>query len=75
MKLGTSQVQLLNDHLRGTGRTITTNEAYDLFGIENLSARMSDLRDLGLVVNLVDTGTYSVSSRDINGSRAKLSFA
>ena len=45
------------------------------FGIKNLSARMSELRDAGLVVR-VDTATtgkarYAVSARDVSGSRAK----
>lgn len=71
MKLGISQNRLLNDHLRGTGRTINATRAYNKFGVVNLTARMSDLRALGLQVNLVDTGTYSISSRDVFGSRAK----
>jgi len=72
MKLGQSQVKLLHDHLRGTGRTINTTQALRKFGVVNLRARMSDLRSLGLKVNRVDTGTYSISSRDVFGSRAKV---
>ncbi len=71
MKLGKSQVVLLNDHLRGTGRTINSAQALKKFGIVNLTARLSDLRSWGLVVNRIDTNTYVIPSRDIFGSRGK----
>lgn len=71
MKLRKSQVVLLNSYLRGTGHTINAQQALHYFGIVNLTARLSELRSCGLVVNRVDTGTYSISSRDIFGSRSK----
>lgn len=78
IKIKTPQKQFLANYLRGTGRTLTAFEASQFFRIENLSARMSELRDAGLVVRTVDTdrGTaYAVSARDINGSRAHLDLA
>ena len=71
-----NQTAFLETYLRGTGRTITAADAKARFGIKNLSARMSDLRNVGLTVR-VDTATsgkarYAVSARDGIGSRGKL---
>ena len=68
------QVTFLEGHLRGTGRQISEAQAKATYGIMNLRARMSDLRSAGLKVyrdkNTEGRATYSVSSRDIHGSRA-----
>ena len=74
-----NQTAFLETYLRGTGKTITSAVAKARFGIKNLSARMSELRDAGLVVR-VDTATtgkarYAVSARDMFGSRAKVFVA
>ena len=74
-----NQTAFLETYLRGTGKTITSADAKARFGIKNLSARMSELRDAGLVVR-VDTATtgkarYAVSARDMFGSRAKVFVA
>ena len=74
-----NQTAFLETYLRGTGKTITSADAKARFGIKNLSARMSELRDMGLVVR-VDTATtgkarYAVSARDMFGSRAKVFVA
>lgn len=73
--LDVPQKQFLYDYLRGTGNTITISEARDTYGIQQLPARMSELRGLGLKVNTLDingeTG-YSISARDIFNSRAKI---
>lgn len=71
-----NQTAFLENYLRGTGKTITAADARARFGIKNLSARMSDLRDVGLTVR-VDTAStgkarYAVSARDGIGSRGKL---
>jgi len=71
-----NQTAFLENYLRGTGKTITAADAKARFGIKNLSARMSDLRNVGLTVR-VDTATsgkarYAVSARDGIGSRGKL---
>ena len=68
------QVTFLESHLRGTGRQISEAQAKATYGIMNLRARMSDLRSAGLKVyrdkNTEGRAAYSVSSRDIHGSRA-----
>jgi len=71
-----NQTAFLESYLRGTGKTITSADAKARFGIKNLSARMSDLRAVGLNVR-VDTAStgkarYAVSARDVAGSRAKV---
>ena len=70
------QNAFLEHYLRGTGRTITEADANARFGIKNLRARITELRDAGLVVR-VDTAStgkarYAVSARDTSGSRAKV---
>ena len=76
---GMSQRAFLVDHLRGTGVSITSSEAKSKYGITQLSARMCELRNAGLVVKTTATGNgnevaYKVSARDVNGSRAKLAI-
>jgi len=75
-KLTTSQTTFLEQYLRGTGKALTEADASARFGIQNLRARMTDLRNAGLVVrtDVATTGKtrYTVSARDVNGSRAKV---
>ena len=72
----TNQKAFLETYLRGTGRTITAADAKARFGIQQLSARMSELRASGLNVKteVATTGKtrYAVTARDVNGSRAKV---
>ena len=71
-----TQVEFLEDYLRGTGRSLSEAQARALFGIENLRARMTDLRHAGLRVrrekNSEGRAKYAVSARDETGSRAKI---
>ena len=71
-----NQTAFLETYLRGTGKTITAADAAARFGIQNLTARMSDLRAAGLNVRVDQsskgTARYAVSARDLNGSRAKV---
>lgn len=73
-----TQNQKLEAFLRGTGRTLTAAEAQARFGIQNLRARMSEMRGVGLTVRnegtTVKSGLtkYAVSGRDVTGSRAKI---
>ena len=73
-KLNTTQVEFLERYLRGTGRTLSSFEAREIYGIKNLRARMTDLRHSGLrvrrQVNEHGYSDYAVSARDVNGSRA-----
>ena len=75
-KLSTSQNRFLHDYLRGTGRSLTAAQARANYGIKNLSARMSELRNAGLKVTTVTTASgktaYRVSARDVTGSRARV---
>ena len=71
-----NQTAFLETYLRGTGKTITAADAKARFGIQNLTARISELRAAGLNVR-VDTATtgkarYAASARDVTGSRAKV---
>lgn len=75
-KLKSTQNEFLEQHLRGTGVRMSAAQASATYGIQNLRARMSELRKAGLRVNR-DVNTegrtvYTVSSRDIFGSRARV---
>ncbi len=75
-KIKTNQKAFLETYLRGTGKTLTAADANARFGITQLPARLSEMRDAGLVVKTSKATTgktkYSVVSRDVNGSRAKV---
>lgn len=77
--LSTTQNQFLENYLRGTGRTLSARQADSLYGIKNIRARMTELRQAGLRVsrtkNTEGRSTYSVSSRDQAGSRAQVFVA
>jgi hypothetical protein len=71
----TNQVAFLEKYLRGTGKTLTAAQASANYGIKNLPARMSEFRKCGLVVktevNTTGKTAYTVTARDLTGSRAK----
>jgi hypothetical protein len=73
-----SQAQKIMNYLRGTGRELTSAQAQAMWNIRNLRARMSELRKLGLRVNTRTNynglTAYSISARDKNGSRSKITF-
>lgn len=64
-----TQNELLVKYLRGTNRCISAPQARALFGIQNLRARMTDLRQCGYKVrtstNTEGNTTYAVSRRMI----------
>ena len=75
--LSTTQNKFLETYLRGTTRTLTSAQAESLYGIQNLSARISELRDLGLNVQTIPTKTttraaYRMSRRDVFGGQFKM---
>jgi hypothetical protein len=74
IKLTQPQNEFLEQHLRGTGRTLTARQAEATYGIRNLRARMTEMRNAGLKVkteiNTQGRMAYSVSARDVTGSRA-----
>jgi phosphoribosylformylglycinamidine (FGAM) synthase-like amidotransferase family enzyme len=71
-----NQTSFLEKHLRGTGRTISVAQAQANYGIEKLTARISELRAAGLnvktITNTSGNTAYKISARDLNGSRAKI---
>lgn len=75
--ISSTQNAFLVDYLRGTNRSLTVRQAQSLYSIQNLRARISELRDAGLRVRTERTATgrankYFVSARDIYGSRANV---
>jgi len=74
--LKTTQVAFLEKHLRGTGRELSSAQAQATYGIQNLRARMTELRQAGLTVrksvNTEGRTTYAVSRRDVFGDQFKL---
>ena len=63
----TSQRDFLVEYLRGTGRELSAAQAQSLFGIQNLRARMTELRQDGYRVrtraNTLGRTAYAVSRR------------
>jgi hypothetical protein len=74
--LKSTQVAFLEKHLRGTNREMSSKQAEATYGIMNLRARMTELRQLGLTVrkgvNTEGRTTYAVSRRDFLGDQYKL---
>ena len=74
--LRSTQNRFLETYLRGTNQTLTSAQASATFGISNLSARIAELRDLGLNVQTIPTKTaraaYRMSRRDVFGGQAKV---
>ena len=75
-QLKSTQVAFLEKHLRGTGRAMSAAQAEATYGILNLRARMTDLRQAGLRVrktkNTEGRTAYLVSRRDVFGDQFKL---
>jgi hypothetical protein len=73
--LKTTQVAFLENHLRGTNRELSSAQARETYGIMNLRARVSELRQLGLrvrkSVNTKGKTAYAVSRRDVFGAQFK----
>ena len=74
--LKTTQVAFLEKHLRGTNRALSAAQAESTYGIRNLRARMTELRQAGLNVrtgvNTRGRTVYAVSRRDVFGDQFKL---
>jgi hypothetical protein len=76
-QLRSTQNKFLETYLRGTTRTLTAKQAETLYGVKNLSARVSELRDLGLNIQTIPTKTttraaYRMSRRDVFGAQFRL---
>jgi len=61
------QKEFLVDHLRGTNRELSSAQADALYGIKNLRARISEIRQEGYRVrthkNTVGRTNYAISRR------------
>lgn len=75
-KLSTTQLSFLETYLKGTDRELSSPQAAATFGIMNLRARMSEMRQLGLrvrkSVNTEGRTAYAVSRRDVLGYQGKV---
>ena len=71
-----NQKAFLETYLRGTGRTLSKEQAVANYGIQQLPARMYELKSAGMVVKTVKNTSgntaYKVVARDVNGSRSKV---
>ena len=71
-----NQVSFLERYLRGTNKTLSVAQAQANYGIAKLTARISELRAAGFnvktITNTSGNTAYRISSRDLNGSRAKM---
>ena len=65
-----TQLEQLENYLRGTNRELSAAQAEARFGIKNLSARMTEMRQGGFRVRTRTNSTgktaYSVSRRLVN---------
>ncbi len=75
-KIKSKQTTFLESYLRGTNRTLSAAQARALFGIQNLRARICDLRTAGLRIrkdtNTMGRTVYAVSRRDEFGDQFKI---
>lgn len=75
-QLATTQVVFLENHLRGTNVSMSAAQARETYGIQNLRARMTELRQAGLTVrkstNTKGRTAYAVSRRDVFGDQYRL---
>ena len=71
-----NQVSFLERYLRGTNKTLSIAQAQANYGIEKLTARISELRAAGLnvktITNTSGNTAYKISARDLKGSRAMM---
>ena len=71
-----NQKAFLETYLRGTGRTLSKEQAVANYGIQQLPARIFELKSAGMVVKTVKNTSgntaYKVVARDVNGSRSKV---
>ena len=71
-----NQASFLERYLRGTNKTLSIAQAQANYGIEKLTARISELRAAGLnvktITNTSGNTAYKISARDLTGSRAMM---
>lgn len=71
-----NQKSFIETYLRGTGRTLSAEQARANYGITQLPARIFEMKAAGLVVkttkNTSGNTAYKITARDVNGSRSKV---
>lgn len=74
--LTSTQKAFVEQHLRGTGRALSEHQARETYGIKNLRAVVSTMRNAGLVVrkqtNTNGRTAYAISRRDVAGVQSKI---
>ena len=74
--LATTQKTFLESHLRGTGVAMSSAQASATYGIKNLRAVVSTMRQAGINVrkhtNTRGKTAYSMSRRDVFGFQGKI---
>jgi len=74
--LTSTQKAFVESHLRGTGRTMSSAQARETYGIKNLRAVVSTMRQAGLRVrkelNTTGKTAYMISRRDELGVQSKI---
>jgi Helix-turn-helix domain len=75
-QLKSTQKEFLEKHLRGTGKQMSAAQARATYGIQNLRARISEMRAAGLRVRKTKNSTgltaYAISRRDEFGDQFML---
>jgi len=71
-----NQKSFIETYLRGTGRTLSAEQARANYGIAQLPARIYEMKQAGLVVktvkNTAGNTAYRIVDRDVTGSRARV---
>lgn len=71
-----NQKSFIETYLRGTGRTLSADQARANYGIAQLPARIYEMKQAGLVVKTVKNTSgntaYKIVARDVTGSRARV---
>jgi hypothetical protein len=75
-QIKSTQVAFLENHLRGTNRKMSADQARETYNVRNLRARISELRSAGLRIrktkNTRGKTAYSISRRDVFGDQFRL---
>lgn len=71
-----NQKSFIETYLRGTGRSLSADQARANYGIAQLPARIFEMKQAGLVVKTVKNTSgntaYKIVARDVTGSRARV---
>ena len=71
-----NQKAFLETYLRGTGKTLSAAQARANYGIQQLPARIFELKAAGMqvrtAINTAGNTVYKIVARDTEGSRSKI---